>query len=270
MKSFLTANTFIICLFILVGCSGEFVYRKDIEQLSKPGALDLSLTGFYSHYQYKLLDKYRISHQWLRESACDYRTIEAKKYDGADRFFIVRDIYEEGGSTWQRFDVKTGNFNFDSFVRPQYTVKTQNGLKVEKGHNVLCLETWWTTSHSVALFLHKQSLDEMKADFTKRYPEGVWTTKTVNDLTWYVQETPQAKFRSRPLNGVGGPFQTWVLPLADTGYVMAIELGASKESLQYPEAQARMVVMLKHLIESVSIEPIQTADADLKQVASSK
>jgi len=130
--------------------------------------------------------------------------------------------------------------------------------EVETGYKPVCFESWWTTSHFITLFLRKQPLNEMKAGFTKWYPESSWTTKTINNLTWYVQETPEDKFRPRPLNGVGGPFQTWVLPLADTGYTMALELGASKESLQYPDAHARIQVMFRHLIESVRIESIQT------------
>jgi hypothetical protein len=250
----------IIYVFLLISCSGEYIYRKDVEQLSKPGALDLPLTGFYSHYRYKLLDRYQFKHQWLRESNCQYSKIESEKYESKDRltkdrFFDVDDIYEEGNSTWQRDGTRPAR-NFDRFVRPEYTVQTRSGLKTEKGYNVLCLETWWVTSHSIALFLRKQPLDEMKAGFSKWYPEGVWTTKKINNLTWHVQETSEDKFRPRPINGVGGPFQTWVLPLADTGYTMAIELGASKESLQYPDAHARMQAMFKRLIESVSIEPL--------------
>lgn len=252
----------LLSIMLLTACgfvAGQLQDKANEEKLLKPGALDLPLTGFYSHYQYKLLDRYQVKHQWLRESVCQYSSIETEKYESKDRltkdrFFTVRDIFEEGNSTKQRGAHPA--WNFDRFVRPEYTVQTRNGLKTERGYNVLGLEAWWTTSHSIALFLRKQPLDEMKAGFSKWYPEGIWTTKKINNLTWHVQETSEDKFRPRPINGVGGPFQTWVLPLANTGYTMAMELGASKESLQYPDAHARMQAMFKHLIESVSIEPI--------------
>ena len=248
-----------LACFILVGCGIEQAIRKNDDRYAQPGALDLPLTGFYSHYEYKLLYKYRITHQWIRESSCGYRTIESRKYDGKDRFFNVRDIFEEGESTWQRFDAKTGNYNFDRYVRPEYAAQLQSGkIRTEKGYEPLCFESWWNTSNYIRLRLQKRPLNELIKAFNERYPEGIWTTKTVNNLTWHVQETPQSQLRTRPLNGVGGPYQSWVLPLADTGYTMAIELGASKESLQYPETQVRMQAMLKHLIESVSIEPINT------------
>lgn len=244
--------------------------KANEEKLLKPAALDLPLTGFYSHYQYKLLDRYQVKHQWIRESNCQYSKIESEKYESKDRltknrFFNVDDIFEERNSTWQRDSTRPAR-NFDRFVRPEYTVQTRSGLKTEKGYNVLCLETWWVTSHSIALFLRKQPLDEMKAGFSKWYPEGIWTTKKVNNLTWHVQETSEDKFRPRPINGVGGPFQTWVLPLANTGYTMAMELGASKESLQYPDAHARMQAMFMHLIESVKIEPLQIGSANVTPV----
>lgn len=244
--------------------------KANEEKLLNPAALDLPLTGFYSHYQYKLLDRYQVKHQWIRESNCQYSKIESEKYESKDRltknrFFNVDDIFEERNSTWQRDSTRSAR-NFDRFVRPEYTVQTRSGLKTEKGYNVLCLETWWVTSHSIALFLRKQPLDEMKAGFSKWYPEGIWTTKKVNNLTWHVQETSEDKFRPRPINGVGGPFQTWVLPLANTGYTMAMELGASKESLQYPDAHARMQAMFMHLIESVKIEPLQIGSANVTPV----
>lgn len=256
-----------VLLFILIGCSGEFVYRKDIERLSKPGALDVRLTGIYDIYKFKFLDKYYISHQWPRNSdGCSYMGLST--VNPADAMvngdvYAIKDIFEANDSTWQRsYSPKDVNqlhpYNFDRFVRAEYTVKTKSGLKIEKGYNTLCYQSWWTTSHSIALFLRKQPLDDMKAGFTQWYPEGTWTTKTVNNLTWYVQEVPEDKFRTRPLNGVAGPFQLWALPLADTGYSMAIKLGASKESLQYPDAHARMQAMFRHLIESVKIEPLQT------------
>lgn len=130
--------------------------KANEEKLLKPAALDLPLTGFYSHYQYKLLDRYQVKHQWIRESNCQYSKIESEKYESKDRltknrFFNVDDIFEERNSTWQRDSTRPAR-NFDRFVRPEYTVQTRSGLKTEKGYNVLCLETWWVTSHSIALF----------------------------------------------------------------------------------------------------------------------
>jgi hypothetical protein len=249
-------------LSLLTGCSGEFVYRKDIERLSKPGALDMPLSRRYDTYQYKLLDKYQITHQWTLESDCKYGKIRTERViNGIPvTFYEVVDIYEANGSTWQRYDVGSNrHYNFDRFVRAEY-LSGPNGYgnyRTEKGYNPICFESWWTTSNYIRLRLQKRSLDELVKVFTERYPEGDWSNKTVNNQTWRVQETPESKFRTRPLNGVGGPYQSWLIPLGDTGYTMAMELGASKESLQYPEAHARMQAMFKHLIESVKIEPIR-------------
>ncbi len=286
-----------IPLFLLSACggvSGQLKDKANEERLLKPGALDLPLTGMYLTYQYKLLDKYRVTHQWIQESNCQYSKLEILNTSSSrirSGFYIVGDIYEEGNSTKQRGAHPT--WNFDRFVRsvkyqqpiyatitsaeseadveamlergknpkkglPLYIERKPTGYKeVETGYTPICLETWWATSHSIALFLHKQSLEEMVARFTKWYPEGIWTTKTVNNQTWHMQETLENKFRIRPLNGVAGPYQTWLIPIGETGYTIAMEFGASKESLQYPEAHARMQTMFKHLIESVKIEPIK-------------
>jgi hypothetical protein len=256
---------------VLIGCGIEQAILKNEDRYAKPGAMDMAIpsTPYYVKHSFKLLNRYIVKQEWLNgNGVTPYGGYFGKPKGLPLRIFdSLGEIYEEQGVTWYQSDksyaginLKTGQYwrsDFNRYVRPEYTVQTRNGLKTERGYNVLGLETWWTTSHSIALFLRKQPLDEMKAGFSKWYPEGVWTTKKVNNLTWHVQETSEDKFRPRPLNGVGGPFQTWVLPLADTGYTMAIELGASKESLQYPDAHARMQAMFKHLIESVNIELIQ-------------
>lgn len=266
-------NTLLLFSIVLLSScgfvTGQLQDKANEEKLLKPGALDLPLTGFYTHYQYKLLDKYEIKHQWLRESNCDYSKVETQKYESKDRlskdrFFRVYDIYEDGSSTKQR-DAHPAR-NFDRFVRAEYIRKKPNGdIVTEKGFTPICYESWWNTSHSITLFLRKQPLEEMKAGFSLWYPEGTWTTKIMNKLTWHIQETSEDKLRQRPLNGVAGPFQLWVIPLADTGYTMALKLGASKESLQYPDAHLRMQAMFKHLIGSVKIEPIQATTSSTSQ-----
>lgn len=44
--------------------------------------------------------------------------------------------------------------------------------------------------------------------------------------------------------------------LGDTGYVMSIEMGASKESLDYSKAHAAIEAVLNHLLGSVKIEKL--------------
>jgi hypothetical protein len=273
----------LLCL-ILVGCGIEETIRKNEDRYAKPGAMDMAISSnpYYVKHSFTLLNRYVVKQEWINGSAS--KGIAYGGYFGKPKGLSLRifdslgKIYEEQGATWYQADKsyaginpKTGQYwrsDFNRYVRAEY-LSGPNGsgvIRIEKGYNPLSLETWWNTSHSIMLLLHRMSLSEMKAKFTKWYPEGAWSTKTINNLTWHVQETPEDKFRLRPLNGVGGPFQTWVLPLADTGYTMAIELGASKESLQYSEAHARMQVMFKHLIESVKIEPVPVTSANTPPV----
>lgn len=58
----------------------------------------------------------------------------------------------------------------------------------------------------------------------------------------------------RPPNGLGGPHQAWLTELGDTGYVMSIEMGASKESLDHPRAHADIEAVFKHLLSSLKVE----------------
>lgn len=149
---------------------------------------------------------------------------------------------------------KTGRMN--TFHNP-IERKIIGSKEIETGLEPLCFEYWWTSSHYFRISLQKRTLKEMQGVFAERYPEGQWTTQMVNGLSWQVQTVPNDRLRPRPLNGLGGPFQNWLVPIGDTGYAFAMELGASKESLQYPEAHERFIAAFRHLIESVKIEPLQ-------------
>ena len=63
------------------------------ERLLKPGALDASLTGVRDTYQFKFLDKLRVSHDWPRNSnGCAYRarpTLDVRNgFSGEFRRFL--------------------------------------------------------------------------------------------------------------------------------------------------------------------------------------
>jgi hypothetical protein len=101
--------------------------------------------------------------------------------------------------------------------------------------------------------LQKRDMTAYKAFFSKKYPEGKWSQETVGHNQWMVQRTEEENLRPRP---PGGPFQSWLLAIGDTGYTMAFELGASKESLENPEVHVLTQQVFRHLIESVKIEPL--------------
>lgn len=128
---------------------------------------------------------------------------------------------------------------------------------MEVGFKALCGETWQVTNHSFTLYLHKRDLASWRAMLTERNPKGRWTERRVGANVWLAQETAEQDFKPKPLNGFGGPFQTWLLPIRDTGYTLALELSANRESLKYPDAHTRFQATFRHLIESVKIEPLQ-------------
>lgn len=282
---------------VLFGCGVvEEAIRRNDDRYARPGAMDSPLTGIYNTYQLHLLDRYRVTHKWL-ESGCGYRGVEkeSEAYGMRSRLFIGRDIFEENGKTWLRFE-GMAPFDFDRFVRsvkhqrPIYAPTTKEeseasvaatlerarrssrtGIyetpppdtrvpigheEIEIGFRPLCFESWWVTSHFLRGMLYKRDLASWQAILTERNPLGTWSERRVGANLWLVQETAEENFGPRPLNGVGGPFQTWLLPIGDTGYTIGMELGASQESLQYPDAHARIQATLRHLIESVKIEPL--------------
>ncbi|MBU1349308.1 hypothetical protein KJ781_04545 [Patescibacteria group bacterium] len=157
---------------------------------------------------------------------------------------------------WERIERARKTGRYESKKTPD--IVTPIGFEEkEVGFQALCFESWMRTSHFLGGRLHKRDLATWRAMLTEENPNGIWSERRIGSNVWLVQETSEQDFRPRPLNGVGGPFQTWLLPISDTGYTLGMELGASRESLQYPDAHERMKAMFRHLIESVKIEPLQ-------------
>ena len=293
MKSILAA---LMTTFVLIGCGiVEEAIRHDDDRYARPGAMDSPLTGIYKTYQFRLLDRYRVTHDWL-ESGCRYSALEQPSQTSGLRtlFYLAGDIYEKDGITKQRGAHPA--FDFNRFVRsvkhqrPIYEATTKEeseasvaaalerikrgrrkGIyespppdkrvpirheEIEVGFRPLCFESWWVPSHFLRGMLYKRDLASWRAILTEKNPRGRWSERRVAANLWLVQETAEQDFGPRPLNGVGGPFQTWLLPIGDTGYTLGLELGASQESLQHADAHARIQETFRHLIESVKIDPL--------------
>ena len=285
---------------MLGACGIEGAIKRNDDRYMQPGAQDSPLTGRYKTFQYKFLDIYRITHQWVNSSGCEYRGVERPGSSAVVRslFYDGRDIYESEGKTWLRFEGMKP-FDFDRFVRsakqqvPIYAPATKPELdasekalweRIERsrktgviqsapadttgrkpiryeekefGFKEVCGESWRVTSHFLTALLYKRDLASWRAILSESNPKGKWSERRVGANVWLAQETDEQDFKPRPLNGVGGPFQTWILPIGNTGYTLTLELGASQESLQYPETHARFQAAYRHLIESVKIEPLR-------------
>ena len=147
--------------------AGQLTDKAQEEQLLKPGALDVPMTGYYDVYSFKFLDKYRVTHEWPVVSNCKYSklpTLSRKQDRYKGEIYAVDDIYEINESTKQRGAHPT--WNFDRFVRPTYKrqipefdaagKKTGRTLeKDETGFEAVCFEAWVGTSHAMTLMLYK-------------------------------------------------------------------------------------------------------------------
>ncbi|HMM55833.1 MAG TPA: hypothetical protein PKC23_12530 [Candidatus Desulfobacillus sp.] len=244
----------------LSACGIEEVIKRNDDRYARPDAMDSPLTGVYKTYQYKFLDRYRVTHQWL-ESGCRYAAIERPKVDGKRSYFYdVLDIYEENGIAWQRGDKKYSLKRYvtsDFYVGKTYvdvTGRLARHPDKEAGYEPICYESWWGPSHAIKLHLNKLSLAAFEERYSQRYPEGRWSDKVRNGRQWRVQET--GRDRLRPRRGVGGPYLLWVTNVADTGYVIAIEMTASQDSLANPRFFDALEAVFYHLVDSVKVEPL--------------
>lgn len=243
---------------MLCGCGIEEGIKRNDDRYARPGAMDSPLSGIYNTYQFGLLDRYRVTHQWT-QSGCGYRGIEIPKANSGvpGRSFVGRDIFEENGKTWLRFEGMKP-YDFDRYVRSVKYISKERGREgeiMEVGFKALCGDTWQVTNHSFTLYLHKRDLVGWRAIWTEKSPKGKWSERRIGANVWHVQETDEQDFEPK-LVGFGGPFQTWLLPIGDTGYILALKLSANQESLKYPDAHARFQAAFRHLIESVKIEPL--------------
>jgi hypothetical protein len=263
---------FVSCLALLAtlsACGVEQAVKRNDDRYMQPGALDGPLTGFYDTYRIKFLDKYRVTHQWPVMGNCKYSklpTLGRKNDRYKGEIYAVDDIYEDSGSTKQRG--AHPKWNFDRFIR---SVKVMNPVygqvngvrqktgeeEIEAGLQSLCFNSWYATSHSLVMRLHKRDQKTWKAQWTQFNPKGKWSEQRVAGNVWTVQEVPEQELSPPAPGASGGWFQSWLLPIGDTGYTISLQLGASQESMQHPEAHARMKAMFHQLIESVKIEPLR-------------
>ncbi|MDR7092654.1 hypothetical protein [Hydrogenophaga laconesensis] len=147
--------------------------------------------------------------------------------------------------------------DFDPWVRSVKHVskeKGKEGTLVEVGLKPVCLESWWTSSHYLIAYMRRSSLEAYEASLAKAYAKAQWSTRELNGLKWRVAQVPSSQMEPRKPNGGGEAYQAWLTELGDTGYVMSFEMGASKESLDYPKAHEAIEAVLQHLLNTFTIE----------------
>lgn len=246
---------------MLTSCGLKETIRKNDDRYAKPGAMDPVIADlFYRVYQFNLLDRFRITHDWVNTSGCNYRASMKPGVKPGELSFIYigRDVVEIDGKTWHRSAGGT-LADFDPFVRSVTWVsqeKGKEGQTKEVGLKPVCFEYWWASSHYLSASIRHSSLSAYEASFGKSHRLAKWTTRELNGLNWRVAEVPINMLEVRPPNGLGGPYQAWLTELGDTGYVMSIEMGASKESLDHPRAHAEIEAVFKHLLSSLKVERI--------------
>lgn len=254
-----------ISIMTLTGCISEYIYQND-QRYATPSALDSPLSGAYDTYQTHFLGKYRITFQSF-ESGCHLRALETPRLPDGSRshFYVAPDIYEKDGKTWQGSNVGSSHKDLDPYVRSVISERkeykdingqTQAFEPREEGYQSLCFESWWMSSSYVSFSIRKSSVQKYVERLKGFFPEGRWSQKRLSGNTWSVQEVAEKDLREPPLNGVGGPYQNWLLPIGDTGYTIVLQLGASRETLKHPEAFEELKGVFKHLLESVKVESI--------------
>src|SRR3990167_4613899 len=123
----------LITLGALSGCGIEDAIRKNDDRYAAPGAQDSPLTGIYSKYSFRLMDRYQVSHVWVNTAACSYRARELPNLPNGRRSntYLVPDIYETEGKTWQASNAGLKPMDFDPWVRSVKWISKEKGKEGE-------------------------------------------------------------------------------------------------------------------------------------------
>lgn len=252
----------------VAGCSLGPALRQSDERYMKPGALDSPAPRTYATYSYKFMRRYRVTHDWVRTSPCWYRTRELTESVAPhpSDYWDAPDIYEADGKAWQGSHVGAQPVEIERFVTSIKVVsraRGEEGQWVEIGNQSMCEEAWWATSHFLMVRLRRGPVESLQENVTRQAlaagarPEAVqWTRRNRNGIEWLVLDLAHDQLIARRPNSIGGPYQTWIAPLADTGYSIAFTLGASQDSLAFPQAHAAFQATLEHLVDSLRVEPL--------------
>jgi len=253
-----------LALLALSGCSITDLVRQNDERYLQPGALDSPLIGIYSVYSFNFMRRYRVTYQWPSSTGCGIRGRWLPRASGGRTPYLyeVPEIYEEGGKTWQGSNFGDPPMDLDRWMVSVKVISKalgEEGQLVEVGLKTLCEEAWWASSHFLFIRMRRSTLDAFQDEITTA-SRGVpihWTQRTLNGREWRVLEVPLDQLRPRRLNSVGGPYQSWITAIGDTGYAIGFTLGASKESLAHPGAHTAFEATLQHLLHSFKVEPLQ-------------
>ena len=263
--------TFVLCISALVsGCVGDLIQNND-ERYMYRGALDAGLPRVYDTYQFNFLRTYRVTHQWPRDS--DHCIAYSKlptlgvKDGNSGEFYNVLEIYEDGGKTWQGGLDKQPPADFDYAVRsikrmsPEYAVETDragNRYKTDKvigmkekevGRGSICNNVWSGLDQSFSLRIYKESLEDRVRYIEKR--PGVTVREKIGQNEWWSR---RASYDSREKTSGG---ESWVTRIGTSDYVFIIQWFYGERSENRPEINAKFQAALRHLLESVRIEPLK-------------
>ncbi len=262
---------FILCTSALVsGCVGNLIQNND-ERYMYRGALDAGLPRVYDTYQFNFLRTYRVTHQWPRDSdhCIAYRKLPTLGVqDGnSGEFYNVLEIYEDSGKTWQGGLGKQPPADFDYAVRsikrmsPEYAVETDragNRYKTDKvigmkekevGRGSICNNVWSGLDQGLALEIFKQPLEEKLKEFEAR--PGVISKEKIGQNEWWSRLRPYNPTTKALANEI------WVTKIGNSDYILIISWVHGERSENRPEINAKFQAALRHLLESVRIEPLK-------------
>jgi hypothetical protein len=196
------------------------------------GVIDLG-----EHYSFRFVDKYRISHRWLRPTlfGCQYGKMPFVERDGI--------LYRVSAGSEIRFIA----------LNPTVYGTTEEGEF--KGYTPFCGQFFLSSRNGVSVLIVKPD----PAKGTDEWVEGARAVN-INGLNWLFKEIAPRDMTGST-RGLAAVIEIWTLKIPDTAYWLVLKFSADlKYSIQeHFDQHTRMLDLFRQLVASVRLEPLQPA-----------
>lgn len=261
----------LVAALVLAGCGIKQAIQRNDDRYMVPGALDVPLSHYYDTFTFRFMERYRVTHDAPIDGGCGYHGVATSVPKGASyagEIHTVRDIFEVNGETWQRSSEGRPPFSIDRYFRsikamqPVYefvngvSKKTDKKEEIEVGLRALCFYSSEGTGHVLVVRLYKRDIATWRTLLSAANPQGSWSMHQIGGNNWWLLANDEETLLSQKPGVLGGGFMSWILPIGDTGYTLAMQLGANKKSLENPKAHEKMKAVLRHMVESVKVEAL--------------
>lgn len=261
---------------LVSGCVGRVIDAGQ-NLYSRPHALEVPPNEYYDRFEIRILGKFILAHDWpSSQDPPRWSLKNGPKYFSSESrnggLYFAHDIQEWDEATWA---ATVPPRRMDPYVRERYSVPVYKtitsraangslrfskgefmGMQTYTGFSPIGRAFWGSSAHHIDLNLRRCSIQEW-LDRMVDFAEGAFfepgaqrTTERIGKVDWHVFTVQP---RPRRPNYSSGPFEHRFAQIGDTPYTIALTMGATSESLQFPQRHALVQRIFRHLTETLTV-----------------